>query len=116
MARPSALNQMFLTELGTIYRLCRKTEKDYKTAEAWSKESNSTWQTSRRTYCFGGEKAPKYILLKNNVLMKAREEETVVQMVPPVSTDFVKQLLYSSYKKETELQETITKDETEVLD
>ena len=116
MARPSALTLMVLTEFGSIYRLCRKTEKDYKTAKARCKESDSTWQTSRRTYCFGGETAPKYILLRNDVLMTSREDETVVQIVPQVATDWVKQLLYSAYEKESELKESITKDENRVLD
>ena len=48
--------------------------------------------------------------------MEARKYETVVQMDPPVVTDFVKQVLYSAYEKESQLKETITNDEKEALD
>ena len=60
------------------------------TAKVKCKVSDNAWQKSKMKYYFGEKPAPMYLLLKNYCLMTARKHETVIQMDPPVVTDFVK--------------------------
>ena len=48
--------------------------------------------------------------------MKTRTDKAVIQMEPPVMTDFVKNLLFSAYKKESELTGNMTHDKNKKLD
>ena len=106
---------MVITEFGTIYRIYRNTEPNFKTIKERCQESNNAWQQSERAYCFGDKLAPKYILLKNGAIMKTRTDKTVIQMVPPIMTDYVKKLLFTAYEKESELTENMTHDQNRML-
>ena len=48
--------------------------------------------------------------------MRTRTDKAVIQMVPPVMTGFVKELLFSAYKKESELTGSINHDKSKRLD
>ena len=47
--------------------------------------------------------------------MKTRTDKTVIQMVPPIMTDYVKKLLFTAYEKESELTENMTHDQNRML-
>ena len=115
LSRPSALMSMVITEFGTIYRIYRNTEPNFKTIKERCQESNNAWQQSERAYCYGDKFAPRYILLKNGAIMKTRTDKTVIQMVPPIMTDYVKKLLFTAYEKESELTENMTHDQNRML-
>ena len=114
--RPSILESMVIAEFGSIYRVYPKSEKEYKTAKEKCIESNNSWLQSDRTYYYDKKIAPKYILLKSNVLMKTRDHHNVIQIYPSVLTDFAKQLLYSAYTKESHLSGSLDENTKRQLD